>query len=116
MSKDACVFCKIIKKEIPSNIVFEDSQVVAFEDISPKAPVHIVVVPKRHIERLSDLTDDTAPLMGRLLTAAKDIAKDKKIQESGYRVVINCNRDAGQEVLHLHLHLLGGRKFTWPPG
>ena len=116
MSKDTCIFCKIIKKEIPSKMVFEDNDIMAFEDITPQAPIHIVVIPKTHIEKVSDLTDRDIGLIGRLVLIAKNIAKEKKIQESGYRIVMNCNKDAGQAVFHLHLHLLGGRAFTWPPG
>ena len=111
-----CIFCKIIKKEIPAKTVFEDNKVLAFEDVKPQAPVHIVIIPKAHIERLSDINEGHAATMGRLITAANTIAKEKKIAPSGYRVVINCGKDAGQAVPHLHLHLLGGRAFGWPPG
>lgn len=116
MSDNNCIFCRIIKKEIPAKIIFEDEQVLAFEDMRPQAPVHIMVIPKAHIEKVSDIKESDAPLIGRLVLTAKNIARDKKIQDSGYRVVMNCNKDAGQEVFHLHLHLLGGRKFKWPPG
>lgn len=114
--KESCIFCKIIKREVPSKIVFEDNKVVAFEDVRPQAPVHIIVVPKTHIEKLSDITKENANVIERLILAANAIAKEKNIQESGYRVVINCNKDAGQAVFHLHLHLLGGRVMAWPPG
>jgi len=116
MAKDTCIFCKIIKKEIPAKIVFEDNKIMAFEDARPQAPVHILVIPKYHIEKISDLTDENVHLIGNLILAAKKIAKEKGIQESGYRIVMNCNKDAGQDVFHLHAHLLGGRKFIWPPG
>lgn len=116
MNKSTCLFCKIAQKEIPSKIVFEDELALAFEDIRPQAPVHILIIPKEHIERTTDLTDENSRLVGKLILVAKNIAKEKRIQESGYRIVINCNKDAGQEVFHLHLHLLGGRKFAWPPG
>ncbi len=116
MEKEGCIFCKIIEKKNPSKIVFENGEIVAFDDIRPQAPVHIMVIPKYHIEKVSDLTDENISLIGRLVLVAKNIAKEKGIQESGYRIVINCNKDAGQEVYHLHLHLLGGRKFVWPPG
>ena len=116
MAKDTCIFCKIIKKEIPAKIVFEDNKIMAFEDARPQAPVHILVIPKYHIEKISDLTDENVHLIGNLILAAKNIAKEKGIQESGYRIVMNCNKDAGQDVFHLHAHLLGGRKFIWPPG
>ena len=111
-----CLFCKIAKKEIPSKIVHEDSELVAFHDINPQAPTHIVIIPKTHLERVSDLTPETAPLVGKLVLAANRLAKQLGFSEKGYRLVINCNRDGGQTVFHLHLHLLGGRPFHWPPG
>ncbi len=116
MKNASCIFCKIVKKEIPSKIVFENSDLVAFEDISPQAPVHIVIISKNHIEKLSDLTEENIRLIGSMVLAAKDIAVKKGIDGSGYRVVINCNKDGGQAVFHLHLHLLGGRPLGWPPG
>ena len=116
MGKEDCLFCRIAKKEIPSKIVREDPDLVAFEDVNPQAPVHILIIPKEHIEKVSDLAERNIEIVGRLVLAAKNIAKEKGIQESGYRIVMNCNRDAGQAVFHLHLHLLGGRKFSWPPG
>ena len=116
MEKQDCLFCRIINKEIPSKVVLEDSNILEFEDVSPQAPVHILIVPKEHIEKVSDLSERHFGIVGRLVLAAKDIANKKGIQESGYRIVMNCNRDAGQAVFHLHLHLLGGRKFSWPPG
>lgn len=111
-----CIFCKIVKKEIPAKIVFEDNKVLAFEDSRPPAPVHIIIVPKTHIEKLSDIKEESAAIMGRLVLAANAIAKEKEIEKTGYRAVVNCGGDAGQAVLHLHLHLLGGRPMTWPPG
>jgi histidine triad (HIT) family protein len=111
-----CIFCKIVKKEIPAKIVFEDNKVLAFEDSRPQAPVHIIIVPKTHIEKLSDIKEESAVIMGRLVLAANAIAREKEIEKTGYRVVVNCGSDAGQAVLHLHLHLLGGRPMTWPPG
>jgi histidine triad (HIT) family protein len=116
MGKQDCLFCRIAKKDIQSKIVFEDSQVLAFEDVNPQAPVHILIIPKEHIDKVSDLTPEHAEIVGRLVLAAKDIAAKKGVKESGYRIVMNCNKDAGQAVFHLHLHLLGGRKFSWPPG
>lgn len=113
---DQCLFCKIIKRQIPAKIVFEDDRALAFEDIKPQAPLHVLVIPKTHIERTSDLETKHAELIGRLILVAKDIASKRGFQESGYRIVLNCNRDAGQEIFHLHIHLLGGRKFAWPPG
>ena len=116
MNKGSCLFCRIAKKEISSKIVFEDNRALAFEDVRPQAPVHILVIPKLHIERVSDIRENDSDLVGHLVSIAKNVAESKKIKESGYRIVINCNKDAGQEVFHLHLHLLGGRKFSWPPG
>jgi len=116
MHKSDCVFCKIIRKEIPARIVFENNRILAFEDAKPQAPVHILIIPKYHIEKTSDLTEDNIQLIGELVLAAKTLADQKGIHESGYRIILNCNKDAGQEVFHLHLHLMGGRKFTWPPG
>lgn len=116
MVKENCIFCKIVEKNIPSRIVYEDPHVLAFEDLNPKAPVHILIVPKKHIERVSDIDNSDSDITGHIIRAANKIAHDKGISESGYRIVINCNKDAGQEVFHLHFHLLGGRKFAWPPG
>ena len=110
------MFCKILKREIPVKVVLDDPRFLAFEDVNPQAPVHILIIPKEHIEKVSDIEERHASLIGALVMAAGDIARQKGIQESGYRIVMNCNRDAGQAVFHLHLHLLGGRKFTWPPG
>lgn len=111
-----CTFCKIINKDMPAKIVFENNDVLAFEDIMPQAPLHVLLVPKRHIEKVSDMKDADSLLIGKIILAAKNIASNKGFGESGYRIVLNCNRDAGQEVFHLHLHLMGGRKFSWPPG
>ncbi len=116
MDKKDCLFCKIIRKEIPAKIVFEDNKILAFEDIKPQAPVHILIIPKFHIEKTSDLTEANIDMMGDLVLTAKRIAKEKAVEAKGYRIVMNCDKDAGQEVFHLHMHLLGGRKFTWPPG
>ena len=116
MGTKDCLFCRIVTKEIPAKIVFEDPHLLAFEDVNPQAPVHMLIIPKEHIEKVSDLTERNIEMVGRLILAAKNIADKRGIKESGYRIVMNCNRDAGQAVFHLHLHLLGGRKFTWPPG
>lgn len=116
MNNESCLFCGIVKRKVPAKIVHEDETALAFEDINPKAPVHILVIPKLHIERVSDIRENDSELVGHLLSIANLIAESRKIGESGYRIVINCNKDAGQEVFHLHLHLLGGRKFSWPPG
>lgn len=109
-----CLFCKIINKEIDADIIYEDEQCLAFNDISPKAPTHILLIPKKHIATLNNANDST--LLGHLLTTTKDLAKEKGVSEDGYRVVINCNDHGGQEVYHLHLHLLAGRNLNWPPG
>ena len=111
-----CIFCKIVAGEIPADIVFEDDAVMAFRDLNPQAPTHVLVIPKRHIASLNDLTADDQPLIGRLFTAAREIAAQAGFAEAGYRTVVNCNADGGQTVFHIHLHLLGGRAMHWPPG
>ena len=111
---DDCLFCRIVRREIPATVVFEDDHVVAFRDINPQAPTHVVVVPREHVASLNDAAD--AVLIGRLSLAAAKIARTEGVAESGYRTVVNTNRDAGQTVFHIHLHLLGGRHLTWPPG
>lgn len=112
------IFSKIIRKEIPAEIVFENDKVLAFKDINPQAPVHILIIPKTtEIETARDINPEKhAALLGSLFEAANKIAKDFKISETGFRLVLNCGPDAGQEVYHLHFHLLGGRKMNWPPG
>ena len=112
----SCLFCKIIEKEIPSNTVYEDEHVLAFEDLTPQAPAHILIVPKKHISTLLDIQEEDNELIGRMFRAANAIAKEKGIAERGFRTVMNCNREAGQTVFHIHLHLLGGRAMHWPPG
>lgn len=111
-----CLFCRIIRGEIPSKKVYEDEDAFAFRDIDPQAPTHILILPKRHIATLNDLTPEDAELVGKLFLVAKKLAKDEGVAEAGYRAVFNCNADAGQAVFHLHLHLLGGRPMGWPPG
>jgi histidine triad (HIT) family protein len=111
-----CLFCGIAKGDIKAAIVHDSPEILAFRDINPKAPVHIIVIPRKHIERISDITERDSGLIGKLFLVAKDLAHENNIDASGYRVVANCNKDAGQEVYHLHLHLMGGRKFSWPPG
>lgn len=111
-----CIFCKIIEKKIPSSIVYEDKNTLAFEDINPQAPVHIITIPKKHIERVSELKEEDSDLISKIIFAGNKIAKEKGLIDSGYRFVINCNRDAGQAVFHLHMHILGGRRMGWPPG
>ena len=113
MSSD-CLFCRIIRREIPATIVREDEHTLAFRDIDPKAPTHVLVIPKTHVASLNEATD--AAMLGRLLLAAAEIAKSEGIETSGYRTVINTGAEAGQTVHHVHLHLLGGRHLKWPPG
>ena len=112
----SCLFCKIVNREIPSSIVYEDDRVLAFTDINPQAPTHILLVPKRHIETLNDLAPGDDAIVGELVRRAAAIADERGIAAGGYRVVFNTNRDAGQTVFHIHLHLIGGRSMTWPPG
>jgi len=113
MSAD-CLFCKIVRGEIPAKLVHESEDCVAFRDIDPKAPVHVLVVPREHVSSLNEARD--AAMVGRLALVAAEIAQKEGIAEAGYRTVINTNRDAGQTVFHIHLHLLGGRSLSWPPG
>jgi histidine triad (HIT) family protein len=110
------LFSKIINREIRADIVYEDDEVLAFRDINPQAPTHILVIPKKPIATLNDLEEEDATLVGRLVLVAKKLANDEGFAEDGYRVVLNCNENAGQTVFHVHLHLLGGRSFGWPPG
>lgn len=114
--EDSCIFCKILDGSIKAEIVYEDDEVMAFNDIKPQAPTHVIVIPKRHIERVSDINKGDSSISAKLVLAANKIASERRIVESGYRLVVNCNKDAGQEVFHLHLHLLGGRRLGWPPG
>ncbi|MEE8638629.1 MAG: histidine triad nucleotide-binding protein [Candidatus Margulisiibacteriota bacterium] len=109
-----CIFCKIIKKEIPSSIIYEDDKVLAFNDISPQAPVHIIVIPKKHVASVAELDD--MGVVRDLFSMMKVIAEEKGIAKTGYRIVVNHGKDAGQAVPHLHFHLLGGRPLKWPPG
>ena len=111
-----CLFCKIARKEIPAKLVFEDEDVVAFDDINPQAPVHVLVVPKRHIPTLNDLGPADDALMGKLSRVAAAIAKERGVSEAGWRSVVNVNREGGQLVFHVHLHCMGGRPMFWPPG
>ena len=111
-----CLFCKIIAGDIPSTKVYEDDQLFAFKDITPQAPMHVLVVPKRHIATLNDLSAADDGLVGAMVRAAATIAKDQGFDGPGFRTVFNCNAQAGQTVFHIHLHVLGGRVLTWPPG
>jgi histidine triad (HIT) family protein len=116
MTASDCLFCKIIAAEIPAEIIYESPDAIAFRDINPQAPTHVLIVPRRHIATINELADTDTDVVGRLFLAARDIAKQEGFAEDGYRVTMNCNAAAGQTVFHIHLHLLGGRNFTWPPG
>ena len=110
------IFQKIIDRELPAEIVFEDEDIIAFWDITPAAPIHILIVPKKIITSINDIKDEDEKLIGKMFLVAKDLAKEHEISENGFRTVFNTNDDGGQTVYHLHLHLLGGRKMSWPPG
>ncbi len=110
-----CLFCKIISGEIPADIVFRDDHALAFRDIDPQAPTHLIIVPLRHIQKVTDIGIDDLDIMGHLFFVAKKIAEDLSLSD-GFRLVINCGRDAGQEVQHIHMHMLGGKMLGWPPG
>ena len=110
------LFLKIISREIPADIVFENDDVLAFRDINPQAPLHVLIIPKTHVRTINDMQSHHAELFGKLFLAAKEIAAEQSVDDEGYRVVMNCNAAAGQTVFHVHLHLLGGRQFNWPPG
>lgn len=111
-----CIFCKIISGDIPAKVVFEDDRVLAFEDIHPQAPTHILLIPKAHYASLNQVPGDEADLIGHLLMTARRIAGERGIGEEGFRIVLNTGPNSGQDVFHIHFHLLGGRKMTWPPG
>lgn len=111
-----CIFCKIASKEIQSKIAYEDEEVVAFHDINPQAPVHVLVIPRKHIPSLNEATEEDQILLGKLMLVAQRLAKELGVADDGYRLVLNTNRGAGQSIFHIHLHLLGGRPFRWPPG
>ncbi len=111
-----CIFCKIIKNELPAKIIYQDKDIIAFNDRHPRAPIHQLIVPKKHIPTLNNLTEKDTLLAGNMLQVARHLAKEWNIDQSGFRTIFNCNKDGGQEVFHLHLHLLGGRALHWPPG
>lgn len=111
-----CLFCKMVAGDIQPEVVLENEHVLAFRDLNPQAPTHVLVIPKIHIATINDLNADVAPLLGHMYLAARQIAAECGIAESGYRTVINCGADGGQSVFHLHLHVLGGRGLAWPPG
>ena len=111
-----CIFCKIVGGELPAEKVFENEDLVAFDDINPVAPVHILIVPKKHIATMNSVTSADEVLLGKMMVCAKNLAAERNLTEEGYRTVINCMSGAGQSVFHIHAHLLGGRIFQWPPG
>jgi len=113
---DDCIFCKIADKTMPSDIVYEDDLVVAFRDIDPQAPVHILVIPKKHISTVLTLTHEDKELVGHMFLVAASLSREQQIAQNGFRLVTNCNKDGGQTVFHLHMHLLGGCSLHWPPG
>lgn len=116
MPQDDCLFCKIADGSMEAEVVHEDEDVLAFRDINPQAPTHILIIPRKHVASVDDLEDDDASLVGQLHLAARDLAREEGIADDGYRLVVNAGRGAGQSVFHIHLHLLGGRSFSWPPG
>jgi histidine triad (HIT) family protein len=111
-----CLFCRIVRKEIPAKVLFENDRILAFEDIRPKAPVHVLVIPKDHFASLNDAPEGAEALLGEILLRARAISREKGIGETGYRIVLNTARDSGQEIFHIHFHVLGGRPMGWPPG
>ena len=111
-----CLFCQIVEGNIPAKVAFQDDQVVAFHDIDPKAPTHVLIVPRKHVTSINDVADGDDALVGRLVRRARDLAREKGLADRGYRLVFNCGDDAGYSVHHVHLHLLGGRALGWPPG
>lgn len=111
-----CIFCKILERRLPAKVVYEDELVMAFEDIAPQAPTHTLVIPKKHISTVLEIEKEDNSLIGHMFQIAKRIARGKGIAERGFRLVMNCNPESGQEVYHIHLHLLGGRRMHWPPG
>jgi len=116
MAQSNCLFCKILAGDIPADIVHESDSAIAFRDINPQAPTHVVIIPRKHIATINDISTDDNAIVGSLYSAAREIAAAEGLSEDGYRTVMNCNEAAGQTVFHIHLHLLGGRTFSWPPG
>ena len=108
-----CIFCQIANGTLPANIIYQDKEIIAFDDIHPKAPIHKLIIPRKHISTLNDLSSDDKGLMDKMILVAKKIAADLEIAQNGYRVTINCNKDGGQVIYHLHLHLLGGKPIPW---
>ena len=116
MAQDQCIFCNIVQRQMPAKIVYEDESAVAFEDLHPQAPVHVLVVPRKHLVSLNEMTAEDEALVGHLHNVAAQLARERAVDDTGYRTVTNNGTGAGQSVFHLHLHLLGGRVFRWPPG
>nr|WP_310889491.1 histidine triad nucleotide-binding protein [Clostridium estertheticum] len=116
MEKEDCLFCKIIKKQIPSEMLYEDDKVIVIKDISPQAPVHVIIIPKQHIDNLNCLTKDQSEIIGHIFMVVTKVVQTLGIAKSGYRIVSNCGEQGGQTVQHIHFHLLGGRLLEWPPG
>jgi histidine triad (HIT) family protein len=112
----SCLFCRIIAGEIPGTFLYQDERLVVLQDINPQAPLHALVIPRRHIATLNDLTAEDDGLVGEMVRRAALVAREKGVAEGGYRAVLNCNREAGQTVFHIHLHVIGGRPMAWPPG
>jgi histidine triad (HIT) family protein len=116
LSESDCIFCRIANGEIRADVVHETDRVIAFRDLDPRAPVHVLIIPRRHIASVTELTDADGAVMGELFIAARRVAEQEEVAESGYRMVMNAGKDGGQSVGHVHLHVLGGRRLTWPPG
>ena len=111
-----CLFCKIVEKKIPADIVYESENIIAFKDIEPKAPIHCLIIPKKHISTINDIVGSNSNIIGLMYEAAAQLARTLNVDKDGYRVVMNCNSNGGQTVYHIHLHFLAGRRFSWPPG
>lgn len=116
MAHDDCLFCRILAGDIPADVIYESDTAIAFRDINPQAPTHVLIIPRKHIPTINDVSEDDQAIVGSLYSAARSIAAEEGFAEAGYRAVMNCNEGAGQTVFHIHLHLLGGRPFSWPPG
>lgn len=113
---DDCLFCRIAAGKIPAKVVFSNASIVAFRDVNPQAPTHLLVIPRKHIDTLNDLGPEEVPLVGAMVQVAADLARQEGLADAGWRLVANCKEGAGQSVFHVHLHVLGGRRFAWPPG
>ena len=116
MTSQDCLFCRIVDEDIPADVVYQSDAAIAFRDINPQAPTHVLIIPRRHVSTINDLNAGDEELVGNLVLAAKEIARQEGLADNGYRVVMNCGEEAGQSVFHIHLHLLGGRMLNWPPG